>query len=109
MVYEKILEEIGLTKNETKIYLNLLKIGSTTTGNIIKETGIHTSKVYDGLERLMHKGLVSYVIISNVKYFKAVDPERLIDFLEDKKNAINKQEEEIKKIIPKLKLKQNLF
>lgn len=103
MEAEKILEEIGLTKNEIKIYLALLKLGQTTSWNIIKNTGIHTSKVYDGLQRLANKGLVSYVIISNTKNFNATNPTRLLDFLIDKKRNIENQEKEIKKIIPKLK------
>lgn len=105
---EKILEDIGLTKNEIKIYLGLLDLGLTTTGPIIKKTKIHTSKVYDGLERLAEKGLISHIIKANTKYFKAVSPDRLIDFLEDKKKRIEEQEKEIKGILPELKLKQQL-
>ncbi len=103
-----ILEEIGLTRNEVRIYLALLELGSTTSGAIIKKTGIHTSKVYDGLERLIEKGLVSYVIIADTKHFKAVNPERLLDFLEEKKNKIRQEEERIKSILPELRLKQQL-
>jgi len=106
MGVESILEEIGLTKNEIKIYLSLLELGSTSTGAIIKKTGIHTSKVYDGLERLSNKGLVSHIVQSNTKYFKAVNPERLIEFLHDKKKQIDQQEDEIKSIIPQLKSRQ---
>jgi len=105
---EKILEKIGLTKNEVKIYLKLLELGLTTSGAIIKKTGIHNSKVYDGLERLANKGLVTHVIIANTKNFKAVSPDRLLDFLEDKKKEISEEEKEIKNILPQLKLLQQL-
>jgi sugar-specific transcriptional regulator TrmB len=40
-MYEDALEGIGLTKNEAKVYLTLLKLGSTTTGAVVKETGLH--------------------------------------------------------------------
>lgn len=103
MEIELKLEEIGLTKNEIKVYLALLKLKTTTTGSIIKETGIHTSKVYDALERLSKKGLVSYILISNTKHFKTAPVERLLDFVEDKKRAINRQEKSIKAILPELK------
>ena len=33
----KILEEIGLTKSEIKVYLALLKLGSSTKKNIVKK------------------------------------------------------------------------
>ena len=107
METEKILEDIGLTKNEIKIYLALLKLGQTTSWSIIKDTGIHTSKVYDGLQRLLDKGLVSYIIISNTKNFSATDPSRLLDFLDDKKRTIENYEKEIRKIIPKLRADRN--
>lgn len=108
MTVETILEEIGLTKNEIKIYLALLKLGSTSTGAILKETKAHASKVYDGLERLADKGLVSHVIIANTKHFKAVSPDRWIDFLDDKRKRIQRQEEEMKKYIPELKALQEM-
>ena len=108
MNIENLLKSIGLTKNETIIYLALLELGSTSSGAIIKKTKIHTSKVYDGLERLAEKGLVTHVIIANTKHFHAVNPDRLIDFLDDKKKEIDAQETEIQAILPQLKLKQSL-
>lgn len=108
MTPEHLLELIGLTKNEIKIYLALLELGSSTTGAIIKKTKIHTSKVYDGLERLADKGLVTHIIIANTKHFNAVEPDRLIDFLDDKKKEIENLEKETKNILPELKLKQTL-
>ncbi len=108
MTLETILESIGLTKNEIKIYLALLKFGSTSTGAIIKETKIHASKVYDGLERLADKGLVAHVIIANTKHFKAVNPDRLIDFLDDKKKLIEDQEKDIREFLPQLKALQEI-
>ncbi len=74
---EQILEEIGFTRNEIKIYLALLKLGASTTGKIIESTGLHRAIVYDTLEKLLKKGIVSFVIQNNRKVFKAYDPERL--------------------------------
>ncbi len=98
----QILEEIGLTKTEIKIYLTLLKLGQSTTTNIIREAGIHASKVYEFLDKLIQKGLVSYVIKANKKYFAASKPEYLKEFLKEKQRKIKEQEKEIGKLIPKL-------
>ncbi|MBU3940886.1 MAG: hypothetical protein KKH88_03105 [Nanoarchaeota archaeon] len=98
----RILEEIGLTKTEIKIYLTLLKLGQTTTTNIVREAGIHASKVYEFLDKLIQKGLVSYVIKSNKKFFTASDPNYLKEFLREKKEIIKEQEQEINKLIPNL-------
>jgi sugar-specific transcriptional regulator TrmB len=47
----KMLEEIGLTEGESKVYLALLKLGATKTGPLIKEADVSSSKVYKILER----------------------------------------------------------
>lgn len=108
MDVEQLLRGMGLSKNEIKIYLILLKLGSTTTGAIIKQTGIHNSKVYDGLERLANKGLVTHVVVADTKHFRAVNPERLLDFLDDKKKSIEDQEKSIKEFLPQLKAMQEM-
>lgn len=98
------LKRIGLTENESKIYLSLSKIGKSTTGLIIKETNIHASKVYEGLQRLIKKGLVSFVIKNNVKYFQSVEPERLIDLIELKEKELQIQKKLIQTtILPAIK------
>jgi len=98
----EILEKIGFTGNEIKVYLALLELGSVTAGEVIKKTKLHRAGVYDTIERLMKKGIVSYVIKANRKYFEATPPENLISFVEEKEDKIKKEKEEIKKIIPEL-------
>ncbi len=93
---DEILEEAGLTKNEVSVYKTLLQLGSTTAGPLTKKSGIHRSRVYESLNRLIEKGLVSYKIKANRKYFEAQNPEALLDFINEKK-------EKIKEIIPELK------
>jgi len=102
---ENILKSVGLTENESKVYLELLRLGSTSTGPLIKKLGMHRAAVYDTIDMLIEKGLVSFVIKANRKYFEAHDPERLSEYLESKKQLIEEQEQELKKEIPKL---QNL-
>ncbi len=108
MELEITLQEAGLTKNEAKTYLALLDIGSTTTAAIIKQTGINTSKVYESLERLLKKGLVSYTIIHNKKHWQAEDPNQIPTFLDEEKNKIEQKKDHIKEAIPQLKALQNL-
>ena len=100
---ELLLEDIGLTKNEVKVYNALIDIGLTTTSRIIKKTGINTSKVYESLERLLKKGLVSYSIIKNKKHWKSEDPERIKDFLDEEKNSLLTKEKAINEILPMLR------
>lgn len=91
-----ILEKIGLTKNQSLVYLSLLKLGSASAQNIIKESVLHRSRVYDSLEKLQELGLVSYVVKDFKKYFQAVKPEKLLDYIDE-------QKEMIRQIMPELK------
>lgn len=103
---EEALRKIGLTEGEIKVYLSLLELGSTTSGKITKKCGISGSKVYEVLDRLMKKGLASSIIKNEVTYFESASPERILDYLEEKEKAIEKDKASIQKIIPQLLLKQ---
>ncbi len=96
------LERIGLTEGESKVYLALLKLGGSTIGKIIKEANVSNSKIYDILDRLNKKGLVSKVIINNRKQFEAKDPSRIKEFVELKEKELNDEKKEVEKLIPEL-------
>jgi len=93
---QKILGEIGLSKNEIKVYLALLKLGKTTSWKLTEETGIQVSALYYCLNNLVKKGLTSYVMIANKKHFQAASPEQLVQLLDGRKK-------ELEKILPELK------
>jgi HTH-type transcriptional regulator, sugar sensing transcriptional regulator len=99
---KKILEKIGLTEGESKVYLALLRLGTTTIGNIIKEANVSNSKVYDILDRLSKKGLVGTVIINNRRNFEPKDPKRLKEFIELEEEKVKQKKKEVDELIPKL-------
>jgi sugar-specific transcriptional regulator TrmB len=98
----KILEDIGLTKGEITVYLTLLNLGETTTGKIIDGAQISSGKIYEILDKLIKKGLVSYIIKEKTKYFNATSPNRILDFLYEKEKQIKEKEKELEKEIPLL-------
>lgn len=77
------LEKLGLQEAEIKIYLSLLKKGLSTATQISQYTGLNRSHIYDKLDILLEKGLISFVIKNNVKYFKASDPEKILDYIKE--------------------------
>ena len=97
-----LLEHVGFTIGEVKVYLALLELGETTTGAIIKKSKITGSKVYEILDKLIEKGLVSYILREKTKYFQSSSPRRLLDYVNKKEGEINHQKTEIEKIIPSL-------
>ena len=93
MEVKKSLEILGLSERESRVYYSLLKIGQTTSTAVVKETGISSSKIYDILERLEQKGLVSYILIKGKKNFLPSSPRKLF-------NLIKEKEELIEEILP---------
>jgi len=99
---EQVLQQIGLTQNEIKVYLALLKLGESKTGQILEKSGLNSGKIYEILNSLQKKGLVSSITKDKVQYFSPADPKRVIDYLEEKKKEIDKQEKDYKNILPEL-------
>ncbi len=96
----KALEDIGLTKGEISVYLALLDIGANTAGDVIKKAGIQNSVFHFCINRLIEKGIVSYVKRGKAKVYKAADPENFLSYIKDKEKGIEE-------ILPELKSRQN--
>lgn len=92
---EKILSDLGLSRNESKIYLALLKFGSMQLKDITKTTGLYRQNVLESLDKLAAKGLISIGMIGKRKTYSAVDPNRLKVLVEEK-------EKKLETILPEL-------
>lgn len=102
------LKEIGLTDGESKAYLALLELGSSTVGPLARKSEIAYSNIYQVLERLINKGLASFVLKDKTKYFQAAGPDNLFDYVERREKEIAKQKEILKDLIPKIKVMQKM-
>ena len=100
--YEPLLKQIGLTDNEIKIYLFLLKNSPSTKSPLVKATGISGSKVYEVLHRLSQKGLASITVENNIQHFSAASPDKIKDYLKRKREEITNAEQKINHILPSL-------
>jgi predicted transcriptional regulator len=102
MVDMSIIQDAGLTEGEAKVYLATLKLGTSTTGPIIEKSGVANSIIYRILNGLIKKGLVSYVVKNKTKYFQAAKPEKIIEYIEERKEKLNESREKVEKLIPQL-------
>lgn len=97
---QKQLEKAGLSPNEAKCYLTLLKLGSASANEISRKSGVHRVSVYDALRGLREKGLISQIMKANKLLFEAGNPEKIQHMIEDKESELK----EAKEIIPSLLL-----
>lgn len=87
---EKNLAALGFSPSETKVYLHLLKHGSGYAGRVSSETGINRTNVYEALERLVSKGVVSFISKNKVKWFEARAPDSLLRLMEEREDELRK-------------------
>lgn len=97
----QILEDIGLTNAEIKVYLALLELGSASAGPILDKTGLQNSVVHMTINRLIEKGFVSFVKEGKRHVYQAADPKHIVDYIENKRIKFEE-------ILPELLLKRQM-
>lgn len=98
---EETLRKVGLGLEEIKIFLFLLKNGSSKATKISKNLDLARTTVYRFLESLKSKGFVSEIILENVRNYSPIDPREIPKMLKERLG-------EIEEIIPSLEdLKKN--
>ncbi len=90
MDLQKLLEGLGLEEKEAKVYLALLSAGEVTATKISQKTNLDRTLMYQLTGKLMEKGLVSFIIKNNVKYFSAANPKKLLSDLKEKETKLKK-------------------
>jgi sugar-specific transcriptional regulator TrmB len=95
----EILEDIGFTKAEIKVYISLLELGLSTAGPIIEKSELQSSVVHSTLNKLIKKGFISFVKKGQRNHYQATDPNQISRYIDEKKK-------EYEKILPELLIKQ---
>ena len=93
-----VLQELGLTENEAKVYIFLLETGSATVAEMTDKLEIHRVNIYDILKRLLEKGLVSYTSEGKKKFYSSTKPDFFLKLLKEKESVFLS-------ILPELELK----
>jgi len=91
-------DALSLTEGEKKVYRSLIRLKSTTTGPLYKDSDVSQSKVYEILDRLKKKGLAAYIIKKGKKYWHPANPsiyiektKRDLEELKEKKQILEKE------------------
>jgi HTH-type transcriptional regulator, sugar sensing transcriptional regulator len=82
------LKQLGFLDAEIDIYVTLLRLGPSKVSRLHHETGLHRTHIYDLLEKLKQKGLVSTFIQSGKKHFNAAPPSKILSYIEEKKEIV---------------------
>lgn len=112
---EKLLQKIGFSEKEARVYLAVLELGSATVIQIGKKAQVNRGTAYDILESLIKKGLVSYFVKGKKRYFAGENPKKLLSLVDSqiksltsREKTLEDQKEEIEKMLPELESIYNL-
>ena len=72
------LSGIGLAEYESRAYIALLKRNPSTPYEIAHASGVPSSKVYEALNRLVEKGIVSAAEEGKKRRYIPIDPGELL-------------------------------
>ncbi len=95
-----LLRQVGLSNGEIKVYSALLDTGVTSLNRIHEKTGIERRNIYDILNKLIERGLVTYVTENRKRVFQVAHPSKILSYLEDKKEALDETKKAVEKELP---------
>ena len=101
-----ILEDLGLTNAEIKVYIALLELGNSTAGPILKKTNLQNSVVHRALHSLTEKALIGSIFKGKRRIYQATDPKNFYNFIENKKQRFEQILTELEKKRDSAKTKQ---
>lgn len=85
-----ILNDLGLSEKEAKVYFTSLSLGPTTILALSRVAEIKRTTIYSVVESLKQKGLMTIEVTGFKKKFVAEDPEKLESILEIKRKRLHK-------------------
>ncbi|HLC90569.1 MAG TPA: helix-turn-helix domain-containing protein [Candidatus Nanoarchaeia archaeon] len=86
---KEILLKVGLTSRESEAYLSLLKRGESSAFEVSKDIKESRTNVYSTLLSLIKRGLVTYIIKRSKKFFKAANPEILLEIIKEREQLLS--------------------
>ncbi len=97
-MYQELLQQIGLSLNEARVYEALLYLGEANVNSISIKSKVHRRNVYDSLNKLIEKGLASETFVKSEKLFKPIDPQRLQEIIKEREIALESFLPDMKKL-----------
>jgi sugar-specific transcriptional regulator TrmB len=78
--FENIFKEIGLSQNESLVFLALTALGPAPASQVAKASKVKRSTTYFVLEQLVERGIVVASRGGKTDIYRALEPQRVVDF-----------------------------
>lgn len=98
----KILRSVGISEGEIKVYNALLELGKASTNKIHEKTRIERRNIYDILNKLIERGLVTYIDENKHRTFYLSNPRKILSYIEEKKDILDNIKNKVSDIMPEI-------
>lgn len=104
----KDLLSVGLDIKEAAAYLALLELGEAAMGQLVKKSGLKRTTLYDTIESLKQRSLVSVSKKNKRIMYVAENPRKILEQLEERKASVEKMLPELLSITNTLQKKPRI-
>ena len=98
MKLEKVLKNLGFSKNEAKVYLAALTTGLASAQDIAKQAGLQRTTTYSVLNVLVQKGVVGKSKVRGKSRFLAESPQKLVALAQEVQSDLDRALPELEAI-----------
>ncbi len=98
----EILSKLGFSAGEDRVYDAILNSDKATLQHIHEQTGFERRNVYDIINKLIGKGLVSYFMENGHKVYRVNSPKNILSYLEDEEKALAEKKSALSGQLPQL-------
>lgn len=99
-----ILHSLGLADSEIKTYLAALENGASSVIDLAKLTGVSRQAVYEAINGLTKRGLMTSVVYGKKRMYSAEHPAHLIEYAKRRQTDMHEQVQELVRLLPELEL-----
>jgi HTH-type transcriptional regulator, sugar sensing transcriptional regulator len=92
------LSELDLTEGQVNVYEALLELGNAGIHDIQEKTGHERRAIYDILNKLIDKGLVTFIVEKGIKSYQLTHPRNLKETIEKKQEILENLHEKLPQI-----------
>ncbi len=97
-----LLSGLGLSQAEARVYLTLLRTGTSSIRQVADKSGVNRGSVYDALKELTARGLVGFRIKGERRKYFAESPQKIKDLIAARLADTERLGREAGKVIPAL-------
>ncbi|HBU06575.1 MAG TPA: hypothetical protein DEB09_00655 [Candidatus Magasanikbacteria bacterium] len=109
MQLDRLLNQIGFSKNEARVYMAALESGPSSAQDLAERAQLPRTTVYSILEHLVERGVVGKTAKQGKTRFLADPPEKLLSILNDLRVQVEKSLPQLEAIYNKSETKPKIY